>query len=426
MKLDVNINNQVAELNIELNAKELAPHLETALNDKIANLEIDGFRKGKMPKAMFIKKYGISSVYPDAIDVVLNAVYPEMVKKNKLNVIAAPDFKWDTLKIEEKDGFSIEGTVDLYPEVSIEGYVEIAKKFKKEVKAVAKKDVDAEIDKLLENKANIEVKDGAAENGDIVVIDFEGFKDGVPFEGGKGENYPLTLGSNSFIPGFEEKLVGKKSGGKATIKVSFPDDYHVEDLKGAPVEFKCVVHEVKSKKTPKITAEILKDIKQYEATTKVELVAAVKEDLTKKAEEAATSKYNNDILEALITKANITAPKSMISQETDYTIENFKNQIKQQGMEFEMYIQMMGMTEEKLRTDIDKESKRKIEEMLVMEAVVKAENFKITKKEINDKIKELTEKTGMNKEEVIKALGSEDRLERDMKFDKAYKLVLGE
>ena len=208
MKLNVEIKGAIAELSIELNGKELAPHLETAITEKIKNLDVDGFRKGKMTKAMFIKKYGVESVYPDAIDVVLNAVYPDMVKKNKLNVIAAPNFKWDTLKIDEKEGFSIEGNVDLMPEVTIKGYKDVAAKFKKDAVKVTKKDIDAEIAQLLEHKATVEVKEGKAVNGDIVVIDFDGYKDGVQFDGGKGENYPLTLGSNSFIPGFEEQLIG--------------------------------------------------------------------------------------------------------------------------------------------------------------------------------------------------------------------------
>ncbi len=426
MKLNVEINNAIAELAISLDAKELAPHLDKALNDKLKTLEVDGFRKGKMPKSMFLKKYTMASIYPDAIDVVLNAVYPTMVEENKLNVVAAPEFNWDTLKIDEKDGFEVTGTVELYPEVTIEGYTQEAAKFKKEAVKVTKAQVDAEIAKILDHKATIEVKEGAAENGDIAVIDFEGFKDGVAFDGGKGENYPLTLGSNSFIPGFEEQLIGLSAGEEKTVQVSFPEDYHAADLKGQAVEFKCLVHEVKSKKLPKISASVLKEITQYEVTTKAELEAAVKEDLVKKAEENTNAKYNNDVIEALIKLANVQAPKSMVAQETDYTLENFKNQIKQQGIEFDMYIQMMGTTVEALRNDIDVESKRKIEEMLVMEGIVKAENFEITKKEIEEKVAELAEKTGMSNEDIMTALGSEERLERDMKFDKAYKLILGE
>ena len=426
MKLNVEIKGAIAELAIELNGKELATHLETAIAEKIKNLDVDGFRKGKMPKAMFIKKYGVESVYPDAIDVVLNAVYPGMVQKNKLNVIAAPNFKWDTLKIDQKDGFSIEGTVDLMPEVTIEGYKDVASKFKKDAVKVTKKDVDAEVAQLLEHKATIEVKEGKAVDGDIVVIDFDGYKDGVQFEGGKGENYPLTLGSNSFIPGFEEQLIGLEAGKKKTVKVTFPENYQAADLAGAAVEFKCLVHEVKTKNVPKLTEELVADIKQYEAKTVKELEEKIKESITTKKTQEVNNKFNNQVMEELIKMGKVEAPASMIKQETDYTIENFKNQIAQQGIEFEMYIQMMGMTEELLRADIDKESKRKIEEMLVMDAIVKAENFKITKTEIKAKIKELVASTGMTEEEVVNAIGDEERLKRDMSFDKAYKLVLGE
>ncbi len=426
MKLSVEIDNAIANLEINLTAKEVAPHIETALTEKLKTLKVDGFREGKMPKAMFIKKYGISSVYPDAIDVVLNSVYPKLIKDNKLQVIAAPEFKWDTMKMDEKEGFSIQGTVELMPVVNVEGYKEVSDKFKKDIVKITKKDIDSEITKLIEHKSIIEIKEGQAEDGDIAVIDFEGFKDGVAFEGGKGENHPLTLGSNSFIPGFEEQLIGLSAGDSKEVSVTFPAEYQAADLAGQEVVFKCTVHEIKSKKIPTLTTKLIKEIKQYEANNKKELEEKIKESLVKQKNDAATSKYNNLVIQALIDKAGVVAPKSMIAQESEHTLENFKQQIKQQGMEFEMYIQMMGMTVERITEDIDKESKRKIEEMLIMQAVVDVEKFKVTKAEIDIKLNELVVETGMTIEEVKKAIGDDERLKRDMIFDKAYKLVLGE
>ncbi|MBL0701551.1 MAG: trigger factor, partial [Spiroplasma sp.] len=368
----------------------------------------------------------ISSIYPDAIDIVLNAIYPKLIKDNKLNVIAPPDFKWDTMKMDENEGFSISGTVELMPVADVEGYKEVSANFKKDNVKVTKADIADEITKLIEHKAVVELKEGKAENGDIAVIDFEGFKDGVAFEGGKGENHPLTLGSNSFIPGFEEQLIGLSAGDSKDVTVTFPAEYQAAELAGKEVIFTCTVHEIKSKKTPKLTVELIKEIKQYEATNKEELEEKIKEALLKQKGDAATTKYNNLVIQALIDKAEVMAPKSMVEQESKHTLEQFKQQIKQQGMEFEMYIQMMGMTEELLIADIDKESKRKIEEMLIMQAVVDVEKIEVTKGEIDTKLNELVVETGMSMEEIKKAIGDDERLKRDMIFDKAYKLVLGE
>lgn len=426
MNLKAEMKKNNVELTVELTAEELAPHLEAAVKSKIANLEVDGFRKGKMPKAMFLSKYGMASVYPEAIDEVLNAVYPQLVMDNKLNVIAAPDFKWDTLKIDEKEGFYVEGTVDIMPEFEVKGYKEAKDSIEKEKVKVTKKEVEAEIKKLVEHKATIEVKEGAAEEGDIAVIDFEGSVDGVAFDGGKGENYPLTLGSNSFIPGFEDQLIGAKEGDKVDVTVTFPEEYQAADLAGKEAVFACTVHEVKTKKPVRLTKEVIADIKQFEATNKEELMEAVEADLIAQREAQANNKYQAEVLEKLIADAGIEAPKSMVAQETDFTLQNFKQQVSQQGIEFDMYLQMLGATEEALRADIDKESKRKIEEMLIMDAIVKAENIETTDEEAQAKIKELAETANMSEEDVVKAIGDTDRLKRDMAFDKAYKLVLGE
>ncbi len=426
MNLQAEINKINADIKIELTKEELAPYLEAALTKKIASIEVDGFRKGKMPKAMFLSKYTIAAVYPDAIDEVLNAVYPKVVVENKLNVIAAPEFNWETLKIDENEGFFVEGTVDILPEFEVEGYKEAKNNFEMEKVKVTKKEVENEIKKLVEHKATIEVKEGAAEEGDIAVIDFEGFVDGEAFEGGKGENYPLTLGSNSFIPGFEEQLIGSKEGDQVDVVVTFPEEYHAENLKGKEATFKCTVHEVKVKKAVRLTKEVIAEIKEYEATNKEELLEVVEKDMIAKREESAKNEYQNQVITSLIESAGIEAPASMIKQETDFTIENFKKQITSQGIEFEMYLQMMGATEEALRMDVDRESKRKIEEMLLMDAVVKAEKLEVSDEEVSTKVKELAQGANMSEEEVVKALGDTDRLKRDMAFDKAYKLVLGE
>lgn len=426
MKIETNRTNNTVEFTINLTAKEITAIIETAVDSKIANLEADGFRKGKMPRTMFIKKYGVESVYPEAIDMALNEYYPKFVAKEALEVIARPDLDWSSVEITEKK-FKVSGTVEVMPEIEISGYANASEGITKEEVNVTSEDVQAEIKNLMDHKSVIEVKEDAAVDGDIVVIDFEGFKDGVAFEGGKGESYPLTLGSNSFIPGFEEQLVGASAGDEKEVLVTFPADYHAEDLKGTEVTFKCLVHDVKEKKVPALTDEIAQEFKQFEGVTTVaELEAAITAQLTEKKQTEVNNKFHTAVMDKLISLANVEAPKSMVDTETDYTIQNFKQQIAQQGMEFEMYIQMMGMTEDTLKEQINGDSKRKIEEMLVMEAIVKAEGFKVTKAEVNAKIKEIAEANKMTQKAVKEAIGDMAKLERDMAFDMAYKLVLGE
>ncbi len=426
MNLNVEKNKDVANIVIELNAEELAPYLDIALTNKIKNFETPGFRKGKMPKEMFVKKYTMATVFPDTIDNILNELYPKVAMENKLNVIAAPEFDWEKLIISEEEGFKVTGVVELMPEIEVKDYKDVHKTVTKNVVTVDEKEVDDKIASLLDNKAIIEVKEGNAELGDTVVIDFEGFKDGVAFEGGKGENHSLVLGSNTFIPGFEEQLVGVKAGDEIEVKVSFPTDYHVEDLAGAPVNFKCIVHEVKTKIIPTLTDELVKEIQGYDVKTVEEFKSVIKAEINDAKLKEAESAYSNEIIEILIKNADFTAPKAMIKEETDNTITNFKNQLKQQGMEFEMYLQMLGMTEEIIRKDIDNESKRKIEEMLVLDAIVKTEDFNITDEDVNNKLEELAVTSKMTVEEVRKLIGDMERLKRDMAFDMAYKLILGE
>ncbi len=426
MKLKAEINNAQASLEISLTAKELAPFLDQALADKLKEFEAPGFRKGKMPKAMYIQKYSIESVYPEAIDLVLNDKYPALVQKEELNVISQPEFDWAKLEISQEKGFKVVGTVDLMPVIELSDYDKVHEGVKKKRVTVPKKDIEAKINTLIENKAIIEIKEDKAVDGDIVTIDFEGFVDDVAFEGGKGENYPLTLGSNSFIPGFEEQLIGSKAGDEVEVKVAFPKEYQAADLAGKDAVFKCLVHEVKAKVLPELTDELVKEINAYEVETVAALEKAIKEELKAAKNKEVDDAYAKEIIDALIKEANLEAPQSMIREETEYTLNNFKQQIAQQGMEFDMYIQMMGMTEDMIRADIDRDSKRKIEEMLILDAVVKAENYEFTDAEAEEKIEELAKNAGMEVNEVKNMIGDLDRLKRDMAFDRAYKLILGE
>ncbi len=426
MKLNANNENGVAKLEVILTGEELKPYIDKEITKKIATIEADGFRKGKMPVEMFIKKYGVAAVYPDVVDTVLNEFYPSMIQDNELDVVAAPEFDFENLKISE-EGLELNGTVDLMPIVEVDGYAAVKDSIKKEEVKITAKEVKDEIATLLEDKAVMEVKEGAAVLGDIVVFDFDGYVDGEAFDGGKAENHTLTLGSGQFIPGFEEQLVGTTEGQKLDVVVPFPVDYHAENLAGKEATFKCEIHEIKTKVLPRLTKAVIEEIEGYKAESKAELEIEIKEKLSIQKNEQTLNKYNNEVITKLIELANFAVPKSMIAQETDQALENFKKQIAGQGIEYSMYLQMMGGSEETIRAQIDIESERRIAEMLIMGAVIKAEKFEVSDEEVESKIAEFITQTGMSEEEIIQALGGDkNKLKNEISYDKAYKLVLGE
>ncbi len=425
MKLKVEkIENAKADIFISLTGKEFAKHLEEAFNQEVQKVEASGFRKGKMPKAIFMKKYGEESLYPTASDLALNDVYPKLITKNELDVVASPEFDWMNAKISS-EGLEVSGTVELMPEIEVGDYELIKKGIKKGKSTVTAADIDAEISILLKDKSTYDLKtEGTVENNDTVIFDFEGFIDGVAFDGGKAENHELVIGSNSFIPGFEEQLIGMSAGDDKDVKVNFPDDYHAENLKGKEAIFKCKIHEIKTLMVPAITEELLKEL-EYDVKTEDEFKKVIKKDLKTKKDSEVLNDYNRQIFTAIIEDCNFTVPKAMIKQETDITIENFKKQISTQGIDFETYMSMLGMNEEQLRADIDKESKRKVEEMLIISTVMKTIEEKVSKDEIAKKVSEFSEVYNLEEDKVIEMIGGEDKIINEINYQKAYNKIIG-
>ncbi len=422
----VKIENSQAHIAVSLNGKEFAPYIENAFNEEVKNVEAPGFRKGKMPKATFLKKYGVQSLYPTAIDLALNAVYPNFVEENELKVIAAPEFDWTSSKVSEEDGLEIKGTVDLLPEVKVGNVEELRKDIKKKQVRVTKAEIEEKIQSVLANKATFELKeDGEVADGDTVIFDFEGFVDGEKFEGGTAENYELVIGSNSFIPGFETQMIGMGAESSKDIVVKFPDDYHATDLAGKEAVFKCTVHEIKEMKTPELTEDVIKELEDFEAKTIKQFEDEVKEQIKVKKKEENETAYRQEVFTKVIEDANFVVPQAMIKQESDNTLEQFKKQIASQGIDFEMYKQMLGVSEEDLRKDIDKDSKRKIEEMLVITAVNERENFEVTNEEVDEKLNELAKQYNMEVNEIEKMIGGKERLKADVEYEKAYLSILG-
>lgn len=419
------LNNSEYEISIKLNEKEVTTYIEKALEDQIKKVKEPGFRPGKMPKNMFLKKYGVESAYPTAIDLIINDIYPKIVEDNKLNTIDYPEFDWNNVVINEKE-FSVTGKVAVMPEFELPNIEEIKKTVEKEKIKVTTAEVEKEIENLAAKDAVYEDQedDYEAQNGDVTVIDFEGFKDGVAFEGGKGEGHSLTLGSNTFIPGFEEQLIGTKKGESKDIEVTFPEDYQAEDLAGKPVVFKCKVNAVKKREIPTLSAKQIKEMPEFKATTKAELKKEIKENIEKQREAEVNAKYEKELVAKYVEAIDLIVPQAMINQETEHAIKNIEQNFKAQGFELEMYLQMTGSNLEEFKKQIDVESKERIEMHLLVDKVMKTEKIKVTDKEVKERLAKIIEDYKMEEEEVIKQLGgTTDPIQRDLQFEKARDIL---
>ncbi|MGL4588734.1 MAG: trigger factor [Mycoplasmatales bacterium] len=416
----------VVKFSIELTNDEVTPFYDQAFEEEVKNVKEDGFRPGKMPKAIFMKKYGKESLNGTVIDMILNAVYPKVVEENKIDVAVMPDFDFATMQLDEENGFKVEGTVAVMPKANVDGFEEIIKSVELEEVAVADVDVDLEISKLLESKASLVLKEGEdSVFGDTAIFDFEGFIDGTPFEGGTAANHELVLGSGQFIPGFEEQLVGLQAPAQIDVEVNFPEDYHAEELKGKPAVFKCTVHEFKTKVTPELTVDVLAEITEYEAKTEEELREKVEAKLLEVKTNEAEGKRVTEIFTKIIESAGFTVAQPIIKAETDQQVEQFKRQVSQFGMDFDTYLGMMQMTEEALRADMDQQSKRKVEEIIVLDAIIENKKIVATDEEIDAKAAELATAHNITVDEVITQIGGRDRLAREVQYSNAFSLISG-
>ena len=331
----------VHEIEIKVEGKEWEDAITKSFNKNVQNVKVDGFRKGKVPRNIFEKKYGKESLYNDAIDFVLQEKYATVINDSKLIPIIQP-----TIDIKEinDEKLVLIFRITTKPEVKVEKYTKLGVK-KGEVK-VTEEEVKSRINSLLEQYADIVVKDGKIENGDTAVIDFEGFKDGVAFDGGKAENYPLEIGSNTFIPGFEEQLIGLKAGDEKDIKVTFPEDYAQEDLKGQEAVFKIKVHEVKTKELPEMDEEFFKDLGYEGVETEEQLKDLVKADLEAKKEYELENKYVDDLLEEAAKHTVVDLPEELVHEEIHRMMHQYEENLKMQGITLDMFYQFTNSTSE--------------------------------------------------------------------------------
>lgn len=400
---------------------EIQKGLTTAFNKVKGNLNVPGFRKGKVSRQVFNRMYGEEALYEDALNAVLPEAYEAAVKEAGIDPVAQP--KIDVDSMEKGQDWVIKAEVTVKPEVKLGDYKELT--VEKQDREVTEEDVDARIKREQEAQAELVIKeDEAAENGDTVVIDFEGFLGEETFEGGKGENYSLELGSNSFIPGFEEQLVGTKAGDSKDITVTFPEDYQAEDLAGKEAVFKVTVHEVKAKELPELDDEFAKDVDDS-----VESLAELKEkyraELTETKEKAAEDAKDEAAIRQAVENAEIVElPHSMVHDEVHRSMDEFLNNMQRQGISPEMYYQLTGSTEADLHTQFEGEAETRVKTNLVIEAIAKAEGLEATEEDIENEIKELSEAYNMPVDQIKRVL-TEDMLKHDITMKKAVELVTG-
>jgi len=416
-------NKNLKEIVIKVEGEKWEKALDKAFQKANAKAKIDGFRPGKAPKNIFLKHYGVESLFMDASNYCVEDAYNQMIEENKdLEIAAQPVL--DIRSIDEKY-IEYVFTITLKPEVKLGKYKNLD--VKKETVKVTKKEIEEAIEHMREHYKENVVKEGKVENGDIAVIDFEGFKDGVAFPGGKGENYSLEIGSNTFIPGFEEQLVGMKTGEEKDINVTFPEDYHAEDLKGAPVVFKVKVNEIKEVKVPELDKEFFEDLGMEGIDTKEALEKQVKENITVQKEAEVENKYTEALLDEISKTTEIDVPDTMVNDETDRMVEHFAEHIAMQGMSIEMFYQYTNSNKESLKEQYKEEALKRIKYRLILEEIIKSEKIVVKEAEVEAEVEELAKKYNMTKEEVKKQYGDNlDYIKYDLEVRKAFNVIKGE
>ena len=406
------LENNMAKLTIEVPANDLEKALQSAYMKQKNKIAMPGFRKGKVPRQMIEKMYGAEIFYDDAANELIPKAYADAYDECGLDIVSQPEI--DVVQIEKGKSFIFTADVATKPEVKLGEYKGL--EVDKVSTRVTQKEVDAKIQEEAEKNAReIVVTDRPVADGDEVILDFEGFVDGEAFEGGKGENYPLTIGSGSFIPGFEEQLVGAEAEKEVEVKVTFPEDYHAEELKGKEAVFKCTVHEIKAKELPEIDDEFAAEVSEFD--TLEEYKADVKAKI--KEQKAADGKRNQEdqAVEQAVKNAEYEIPQPMIDTQTTQMVEDFAQRIQSQGITLEQYFQFTGLTAEKMMEDMKPQAIKRIETRLVLEAIAKAENIEITDEKVDEELAKMAESYKMEVEKLKEFMGENEK--KQMKEDLA-------
>ena len=399
----VKTENSVAEFNFEITPEKFEEGMKKAYNKNVKHINVPGFRKGKAPRAMIEKMYGEEIFYEDALNFVLPDAYDEAVKELDLEPVDRPDI--DVEDIKKGENVVVIAKVQLKPEVKLGKYKGI--KLEKVEYTVSDEDVDAEIAKLQERGSRIvEVEDRAVEKDDIAVIDFEGFKDGVAFEGGAGKDFELTIGSGQFIPGFEDQLIGAKKGDDVLVKVKFPEEYHSEELKGADAEFKVKINAIKKKELPALDDEFAKDVSEFD--TLKELKADVEKKLKESKDAQAKAETEDKAIEAVADKTEVEIPECMIEQQLNMMLRDYDARLQGQGLNLQQYFQMTGMTADTFKAQFKDHATKQVKVSLTLEAIAKAEKVEATAEDVEAEYTKIAENYQMKAEDIKKFIAEED------------------
>jgi trigger factor len=410
-------------LTIEVDADSFNKALDKAFNKVVKEVNVPGFRKGKVPRMIFEQRFGVESLYQDAVDFVLPEAYSKAIDETNIEPVAQPSIDIET--IGKGQALVVKAEVTVKPEVKLGDYKGL--KVETQDTEVTAEDVNEEIKKLQERYAELAVKeDSPAELSDTVVLDFEGFVDGVAFEGGKSENYSLELGSNQFIPGFEEQLVGVKAGEEKDIQVKFPEDYHAEELTGKEATFKVKVHEIKAKQLPELDDEFAKDVDE-EAETLEALREKLEKQLKDKKESSAKSATQDSLVEQATANAEIDLPEVMVDSELDRMVREFEQQIQAQGLSMDLYYQFSGTDQNGLRDQMKEEAEKRVRANLTLEAIADAENLEASDADVDQEIENMAKTYGLAADQMKQMLdlqGGADALKGDLKIRKALDFLV--
>ncbi len=408
-------------LTIEVSPEEFDKALDQAFKKVSKDVQIPGFRKGKIPRKIFENRFGVESLYQDAVDIVLPDAYMKAIEETNIEPVAQPEVDIET--IEQGKPLVFTAKVTVKPEVKLGEYKGL--EVEEQSVEVTDEDVEKEIEHQREHHAELVVKEeGTVEEGDTVVIDFEGFLGDEPFEGGKGENHSLEIGSGQFIPGFEEQLVGKKAEEDTEISLTFPEDYHAEELAGKEATFKVKIHEIKSKELPELDDEFAKDVDE-EVETLDELKKKKKEELEEQKKQEAENQKRETLLEKASENTEVVIPEAMVDTELDQMVKEFEQRLQMQGMTLEMYSQFSGQDVDALKEQMKEDAEKRVKTNLTLEAIVENEDLEVSEDDLNAELENMASMYGTDIEQLKQMLGGNtDALKGELKMRKAIDFLV--
>ncbi|WP_430784961.1 trigger factor [Virgibacillus flavescens] len=408
-------------LTIEVSSEEFDKALDKAFKKVVKTIQIPGFRKGKVPRKIFENRFGVESLYQDAVDIVLPEAYTNAVKETEIEPVEQPEV--DIEEIEQGKDLVFTAKVTVKPEVKLGDYKGL--EVEEQSVEVTDDDVQQAIESQREQHAELIVKEeGNVEQGDTVVMDFEGFLDGEAFEGGKGENHSLEIGSGQFIPGFEEKLVGKETGEETEIDITFPEEYHAEDLAGKEAVFKVKIHEIKTKELPELDDEFAKDLDE-EVESLDELKSKKKAELEEQKKKEAENQKRETLIEKASDNAEVVVPEAMVTTEIDRMIKEFEQRLQMQGMTMEMYFQFSGQDENALKEQMKTDAEKRVKTNLTLEAIYDQENLEVSDEDVDKELENMSSMYQTDVEQLKQMLGGNtDAIKEDLKFKRAMDFLV--